>query len=514
MVPSASREVASILTVYDQWWQDARNHFQREMKARATRPADVRHRSLLDESSVGENTSDEDIADNQQSPRSERSTYELRNPGSGQGHHEQPPPRSLVRRCWDFICLPCGKVRTAIKEKSRRIQTIQKTDNLTLEELCVVRSISQRLAAQRSRKFFQTWVSILLFLLSVGGGYLRAVEYYERRKTSQTAHTLAIVMLFSFLLFAVYVNGHVVFANRLPLGHCFQSRGFVVKDGSIMRPPGIAIGKRGAYSGIVNSWRPDKYLRAHDIDDRSIWMLLTVSIFAVICSWVPAFTISYHTPTIGFGCRSLAWTLIVCGWVVNAACDIFGECIKWNKKSRLDFSTAALYYFSYVRDALVTLGVVSAIVTAQLGIMNNCWCRAGVTSSYIETAVEIGPPTDAMRREGSILWLAAALGGLAGIFFVIFYAGLDGENGRLLYVRSQAESMAEQRGIDLEQRWLYSQNQQPHFTAPGEMHPPAQPEEGTSLLNPATASVGYRATSNTSSPSREGSMEREPLVSR
>ena len=303
------------------------------------------------------------------------------------------------------------------------------TGSLTLEEICVIRRTAQRLSTFRSRKFIQTWFSIIFFLGSVCGGYLRAVDKYDKLQNSQTAHTLAIVMLFSWLVVAVYVNGH--FGNFYDerevmrtinemrtgspetLGDLFPELHFrghkAVSFGTLLELHRA----HDVYVGIINSWRPDKQLQSFDLDDRSVWILLLASLLAVVISWGTAFTISYRTPTIGYGCRSLAWTVIAIAWVINAILDTPG----------------------------------GIVITAQLGIMNTCWCRGGLTANPTVTAVEIGPPTASMRRESTTRWLCTAAACLTCTFVIIAYVALDGENGRLLFVRSQAESMAEQRAI-------------------------------------------------------------------
>ena len=445
MVPSAPREVAAILTAYDQWWQDARGQFEKQL-------IEEKPSTLADELTNGSNIP----------PK--RHEMDMLEPPDAVSRRSRP------RRIWDQFWPICGRVREAKAEESQRIRGVTKTSNLTLEEINEIRRIAQRLAANRSRKWIQTWFSIIFFLISVCAGYLRAVETYEKRKNSQTAHTLALVTLFAFLIFAVYINGHVGNFDREEevlntINELRTSR--VTSLGQLFPQPRHRVGgakefdeyfedhKRvSAYAGIVNHWRPDKHLRPHDLDDRSIWLLLTASCFAVLVSYGAALVISYRTPTIGFGCRSLAWTTIMGAWVVNAIFDIPGEIFKWDQHERFGWSTKVLWYFSYTRDIVVTMGIIVAIVMVQLGIMNTCWCRAGLTANPTMTAVEFGPPTDQMRHEGTLLWLCTATVCVSAMFSFIAYAGLDGENGRLLFVRSQAESMAEQRGIRMEKKWL------------------------------------------------------------
>ena len=493
MVPSASREIAAILTTYDQWWQDARQHFEEALEKRSASTASEQH--LESEGSLARAGSMEihDYTD-------ERNGNVIKR-------------RSKITRARERIWPMWGRTRSAEPSESKRLKHVTTTSNLTLEEMSEIRRIAQRLAANRSRKWTQTWLSIIVFLVSVGGGYIRAVQYYEDRKNSQTAHTLAIVMLFAFLIFAVYINGHVGnfdkqeevlnTINELRTGS-LGSLGDLFPEPRLRNHPPEDFRifferykQDGACAGIINHWRPDKQLRPHDLDDRSIWALLLVAVLTVAFSWGSAFTISYRTPTIGFGCRSFTWTVITGAWVINAIFDIPGGILKWNERNRFGLSAKTLWLWSYARDIIVTLGIIIAIVLSQIGVMNTCWCRAGLTAMPTSTAVEIGPPTNSMRREGTLLWLCTAAACLAGMFTFIAYVGLDGENGRLLFVRSQGESMAEQRGIQLEKQWLANRRpavvQEPAGRGQEESQLSTQPGESTPLLQ--------RQSSGTRSPS-------------
>lgn len=436
-VPSAPREVAAILTVYDQWWQDARTHFGDKLHQRYLQ-------SIQEEAvnGVGSVT-----------------YFEMENE-----HQHDSPYQQWWQRLLPWIKHPkwdeSWQVHVPGDERSRR-HSVSDIGLLSPAEILHIRRTARVLAANRTSKFIQTWASIGLFIVSVAVGYLRAIWHYEHRKNSQTAHSIAVVLLFSFFIFAVYVNGHVgnfhnqrVMQTTLnELRECSKSLGELFPNPQLQDGMSRTFQKfsdsyemTDTYNGLINSWRPKVFLKEHDLHDRGLWtLLLPYSICVTLTSWVAAFTISYRTPTIGFGCRSFTWTVILAAWITNAA--LFSVIASSTRKLK------TIWICSYICDIPVALGIVGAILMVQIGVMNSCWCRAGLTSSPLDP-MDIGPPTDRMRRDGTILWLCVAVIDIALIFLGIFLAGLDGENGRLLYVRSSAEAMAEQRGIHLEKTRL------------------------------------------------------------
>ena len=481
LAPTASREIAAILTAYDQWWQDARNHFQGKFLSTRIFCGDGQD---LDHSESAPLVT-EGIVDQHQSA-------EL---NIGRRANDTVTSRDNLRSIrfhssYSFHPKIFGKVKAADPSRSRR-QEVEITRSLNLEEVHQIRYSAQRLAANRSSNLLRAWVAILIFLGSLAGGYYRAVYNYQSRQNSQTAHTLAVVMLFSFLIFAVYLNGHVGnFNNQIAVANTLRdlrkhssSLSDIFPDFEIHGRPSSRFREfvdeyeqDYPVAGIINSWRPNKKLLSHDIHDRSPWAMLLVSFFAITASYAAALVVSYWTPTVGFGCRSLAWTCIWSTWVVNALLDIPGLIMTRKREKPSRKLLEGLWIFCWIRDAIFSLGIMSAVMLAQIGVYNTCWCRAGINLNPATVPVNIGPPTDHERDDGTLRWLVVAGACLGALFFCIFYAGVDGENGRLLFVRSLSESMAEQRGIQLEESRLGQRTDTCTQTAQKETVGNAQPE--------------------------------------
>ena len=462
LAPTASREIAAIMTAYDQWWQDARSYFQEKFLSRS--PADGQTSKIAESASLlgRDSVNEQQGFDNNDE-----------NGDSGLATVQGALTINKFKRFFVFNSIRqkmFGRTGSAKASYSQRPE-IKTTRSLTLKEVHEIRRTAQRLAANRSSKLLKSWIAIIIFLGSVAIGYYRAVYHYQSRQNAQTAHALAVVMLFSFLIFAVYLNGHVgTFHNQKEvLNTLYNLRdppssrseifpSFELCDGQSMQFQEFVENYEQEYpcAGIINSWRPNKKLLSHDVHDRSTWAMLLVSFLAITTSYSAALIISYMTPTVGFGCRSLAWTCIWLGWISNAVLDIPGLIMTWKMAKPSRKLLKGLWIYSWIRDTVVSSGVILAIVFAQIGFYNSCWCRAGIKVNPETSPVDFGPPTDKQRDDGTLLWLAVAMICLGLMFLYVFYAGSDGENGRLLFVRSLSESMAEQRGIQLEESFIRS----------------------------------------------------------
>jgi hypothetical protein len=276
IAPGAPREVAAIWTAYDCWWQDPAGVTSRELCRR--RPS---------QASKQNDATDRDLL-----------------------------PDLLTRReiCHIKKCaLQLAKNRYVYARDPR--QRRKKADELI-----------------RTTNLYISWIAIIIFLGSLTGAYIRTAT---TKNVNQTPHTLAIVLLFSFLVFAVYISGHVGNFKRVTdvideldelNEHCPslfpKAHGFAIPRG----PPRLNSFKQrfenaAIYAGLNHSWRPNKSLEKLNHSDRSTWLLFACSFLVVTTAWVFAFMLSYRTPRSGLGCRSLTWTCIYVAWLLSAIFD-------------------------------------------------------------------------------------------------------------------------------------------------------------------------------------------------
>ncbi|KAF8541163.1 hypothetical protein BDD12DRAFT_830114 [Trichophaea hybrida] len=79
-----------------------------------------------------------------------------------------------------------------VKERSRVLEYIQEA--------------SRNIGILNSNTLVSSWLLVLVFGASLSGAFVRTVT---QETNNQTAHTIAVVMLFSFLVFAVIIRGHI-----------------------------------------------------------------------------------------------------------------------------------------------------------------------------------------------------------------------------------------------------------------------------------------------------------------
>lgn len=276
-------------------------------------------------------------------------------------------------------------------------------------------------------------------------------------------------MLFSFLVFAVYVSGHVGnFARMRDAIHELQKlhekcpKLFPPLEGDAVPEPEKEdekfehrFGKAAAYAGINHSWRPDKGLRRLTEADQSIWKFLGFSFLVVSIAWLFAFLLSYKTPRVGFGCRSLSWTVIYLAWIISAAFDVGCHLMGLPKSHR----SYRLWWMwgSIPKDIFLTLSIMILVIVVQFGYFNSCQCRA---SNFFErtdpqsVCIDLGPVTKEQLYENWLMWLIFPVCGLIGILVLVFLAGHEGEGGRMLFYRTESDLVSEEKALDTMRRRL------------------------------------------------------------
>ena len=345
----------------------------------------------------------------------------------------------------------------------------------TQTELYYIQLASHRLACNRSESQFTTWIAIFGFVGALCAAFIRT---YTQKLNNQTAHTIAVVSLFFILIPIVKISGNIgsftstsiamdiiqeLQRNLGKLGNlnhdhplfpplrfnhdAFRwdySRDPAQADDELqpLNPAGPTQEytnlkkwpKMAPWAGMNNSWRPCKHMLLADHSstcDRSGALLFFMSLLFVMCAYSPALVLSFRTPTVGFGCRSMAWTMILTMWVLSVAIDqILNFCFGFAEK---------LWIRTLVKDFIIMFLFLGTIVAAQIGLFNNCWCRSTVLELHKKAHLEIGPQSRKDWDAGWLRWVLVPLVFLAAIGGLIFLVGQDGENARTLLSRSEHE---------------------------------------------------------------------------
>ena len=139
------------------------------------------------------------------------------------------------------------------------------------------------------------------------------------------------------------------------------------------------IEKRWSRGGLP-VWQPAKF---QDMENRRLFWLFGPGLSFVVVA-IPAgcaMSLSWLTPTEGFGCRCMTQLSFLISWVISAATDW----VLCSSLSAFDSSISAqnvgtmsrmekIYYIAFVKDFIVMAGTVGVLTESALGMFNKCSC--------------------------------------------------------------------------------------------------------------------------------------------
>ena len=288
-----------------------------------------------------------------------------------------------------------------VKDKKDLLEICQKTGNA--------------LAADRSTKFFPVFVAELFFIGTIGIAFGRTESAAEGPNPTTyiniEAHSIAFSALYFWLIPAVLLASvigvsqtenayprilrrlHEEIENKfphweekhwdksLPKNH--------VTSGDVERRPDAPIRE---CSGGIYTWQPtgaqptmgakripvtqDPIINPppHGFRSRSWRALVTFTSlrrgsstfpnWIVFAGWLTAVLISLFIPPVGIECRQCGESAVYVAWLVSFLLDF----IRWGSHHKRQF------YFTFVKDSLVTIATMGGIVATQFGICNRCNC--------------------------------------------------------------------------------------------------------------------------------------------
>jgi hypothetical protein len=374
-----------------------------------------------------------------------------------------------------------GKWNTAANSLPMFSRTPARTSSLNHVESYLIKRASYRLSSNRSDSSLGTWAAIIGLLGALAGAFIRT---WTQRLNNQTPHTIAIVTLLFHFIALVKISGNIgaftsstaavdvlqelrrdlqayssshedkcVYPLFPPLD--FQSDALWDYRLRLRSIPGLGRRSRrytdydnvevwprmASWLGMNSPWRPCKEILVMDTCPKSVrhpiklfraCKLFLVSIsFVLIGSYAPAIYLSYHSGQAGFGCRCLAWTCVMIGWMTSLGLDQLLK--RWFRLSR------NLWRWTICKDSVISFFVIGVILSVQLGFFNNCWCRAGTIYLRSEPRVYLGPPTDQQWKQSWYHWISAPAWGLLWTASLIWLAGYGGGNARRLLCKNDRE---------------------------------------------------------------------------
>ncbi|ERF76030.1 hypothetical protein EPUS_01363 [Endocarpon pusillum Z07020] len=317
------------------------------------------------------------------------------------------------------------------------------------EEWLYIKEAAYQLTNNRTESQLPTWIAVIGYLGAISAAFIRTKR---TRQNNQTSHTIAVVALLSYFVPLVLVSSTIgVFrsvpdaVNVLQQLHRNISRHRREKS----RPtkpelfPQLQLPTFGGdnaatsdYVKIPNSSMPGPESWDHDLERLRGWLriapwtgmnsswrpgaavtvnraqrnhrprqLLAPIIFVLLGSYIPAVVLSYFSGSLGFGCRCMAWTMVLGVWLTSFGIDYAA---KYQIRSPRTQWICTIY-----KDAICTCFLIGAILAIQVGILNSCYCRANVLMDPENATVNLGGLKDAEWNLNWVVWPSVTVSGFS-----------------------------------------------------------------------------------------------------
>ena len=123
---------------------------------------------------------------------------------------------------------------------------------------------------------------------------------------------------------------------------------------------------RRVFHGGIYSWQPQKSCATRTFWD---WQSI-LPYFVVILGTATGMAVSALVPPDGWDCRHFGQILIFLAWLLSARIDVWLLRLWPLEKG----NQTKLFWFTGVKDLLVTIATMGGVITTQLGVFNRCVC--------------------------------------------------------------------------------------------------------------------------------------------
>ena len=236
-----------------------------------------------------------------------------------------------------------------------------------------------------------SFVATLVFFTQLFAGFWKTLDNFDERPReylNRAPHNIAFGALYFWLPFAVLTTAFVGGAqteNSVPRilkrlrddtkTLCSgQAESEEEQPSNNFPKLGFSMPRRRIAGGLP-TWQPNKFRDWEDEHLKFLVASLALSIFIVAIPSVAAIWVSWRTPTEGFGCRSLTQMCFFASWTISYGIDwLLTMVIRESPKEHGAVRSQWIYWITFIKDLILTVGAITMLTYTALGIFNNCNC--------------------------------------------------------------------------------------------------------------------------------------------
>lgn len=229
---------------------------------------------------------------------------------------------------------------------------------------------ASELSDYRVNEAARTYLAILGYLVSISSAFIDAAD--ASSTASRPGNRIAFAVMFSWLIPAVLSSASIGGFPSKRSCHRILTRLNASTPGlfSHKTRSTLLMGLKSSeddyfasqpWAGAIYSYRPQKCLFDAGSKNCHPVVLCALSIIPIVVCTTCAFVISWVTPTVGLGCRSISELVIGLVWLSSA-------CITW-MVPRLGLANGKyLWRILFVKNALIGTGIIVWVLLIEFGV--------------------------------------------------------------------------------------------------------------------------------------------------
>ncbi|ORX97497.1 hypothetical protein BCR34DRAFT_593462 [Clohesyomyces aquaticus] len=282
------------------------------------------------------------------------------------------------------------------------------------------------------KESMRTYLAIITYLATVTTAFVKASSS-KQQCDSRPGNRVALAMLYCWLLPAILLS---TFSARFTTSDaCIRAiRRFVrhledetVTEASIFPAQyhsrfiekgrtADGVQEVAPWSGGIYVYRPRKPLLSSSLPGYpSPVYMLVLSVLPIIIAMCIAIGISYSTPTIGFGCRSIAEISIGCMWLFSFLVGLLLQALP-------QVTGEVQLVIIGIKDFVMGFGALLVVTFIYSGAFNSCWCWSNGLDGILNHSLHVLLGVDANLQVNAEKIYPGLVGGGLGAQVAVFGA--------------------------------------------------------------------------------------------